>query len=153
MYSDLSIEITKFISTKEKKTEGIYFTPKSIIEKNMKLLSPYLENIKNVLEPSCGSGEFINVISDLGEYKITGIEYNKYIFDKIKDSVKGDLIHMDFLTYDTDIKYDLIIGNPPYKVVKKKDVSKEFLPFFEGRPNLFCLFILKSLLLLSKMES
>jgi adenine-specific DNA-methyltransferase len=51
--------------------------------------------------------------------------------------------------YETAEKYDLIIGNPPYFVMKKGDVAKEYYPYFEGRPNIFILFLVKSLGLLN----
>jgi hypothetical protein len=47
-------------------------------------------------------------------------------------------------------KYDLIIGNPPYYVMKKEQVDKSFYRFFDGRPNIFIIFILKSIKLLKK---
>jgi adenine-specific DNA-methyltransferase len=55
---------------------------------------------------------------------------------------------MDFLQYKTNKKYDLIIGNPPYFVMKKENVDEKYHPYFEGRPNIFILFIIKSIELL-----
>jgi adenine-specific DNA-methyltransferase len=46
-------------------------------------------------------------------------------------------------------KFDLIIGNPPYYVIKKSDVEDYYYNYFDGRPNIFILFIIKSLLLLN----
>ena len=54
-YSNLSINLTKNIDSGEKKKYGIYFTPPKTIIKNLKILEPYMANVKNVLEPSCGS--------------------------------------------------------------------------------------------------
>ena len=47
-YSPLSISITKKLDKTIKKQEGIYFTPPKTIENNIKLLSPYIDNIKNI---------------------------------------------------------------------------------------------------------
>ena len=58
-YSNLSKYLTSKICKKTKKDNGIYFTPPSCVDKNIELLKPYFENIKTVLEPSCGSCEFI----------------------------------------------------------------------------------------------
>jgi hypothetical protein len=55
---------------------------------------------------------------------------------------------VDFLCFETDEKYDLIIGNPPYFVCKNDRVPEEYQPFIRGRPNIFGLFILKSLSIL-----
>ena len=40
-YSDLSKKLTKNIDTNEKKKNGIYFTPVTIIKKNIDALNPY----------------------------------------------------------------------------------------------------------------
>ena len=52
-----------------------------------------------------------------------------------------------FIKYSTATKYDLIIGNPPYVVIKKKDTPKQFQKYFDGRPNLFILFIIHSFII------
>lgn len=56
-------------------------------------------------------------------------------------NIKND----DYLGYDTGMKYQWIISNPPYYVMKKKYVDKRYFKYFEGRPNIF---IAKSLKLL-----
>ena len=54
------------------------------------------------------------------------------------------------MVYNPELKYDLIIGNPPFFVMKKKDVNKSYYNYFEGRPNIFVLFIIKSLSMLNE---
>ena len=122
-YSTLSYTLTKQINKKDKKANGIYFTSPKIIIKNLIFLEPYMKNIKNVLEPSCGSCEYLLMLHKrFNNLKITGIEFNKTIFESIKsfenNSIK--LYNEDYLTFKNPIKYDLIIGNPPYYVMKKK---------------------------------
>ena len=46
-------------------------------------------------------------------------------------------------------RFDLIIGNPPYYVLKKSEVDQYYYNYFDGRPNIFLLFIIKSLSLLN----
>mgnify|MGYP005991572639 CR=1 FL=1 len=150
-YSELSIKLTKNLNKSEKKDNGIYFTPPKTITNNLKLLEPYMKDIKDVLEPSCGSCEFINTLSKNFEHlQIDGIEFNKKIYESIKSihSDKINICHHDFLKFTTDKKYDLIIGNPPYYVMKKKDVDDKYHDYFEGRPNIFILFVIRSLGLL-----
>tara|TARA_B110000305_G_scaffold106669_3_gene119977 strand:+ start:336 stop:1532 length:1197 start_codon:yes stop_codon:yes gene_type:complete len=151
-YSDISIEITKELSKEIKKQDGIFFTPIETINRNIEFLKPYFSSINTILEPSCGSCEYINKINQLYPTKnITGIEYNKEVYNKIipleNDKVK--LINDNYINYDKLNKYDLIIGNPPYYVMKKNEVDKSFYPYFTGRPNIFILFIIKSLELLN----
>jgi type I restriction-modification system DNA methylase subunit len=84
-YSDLSKKLTKIIETNEKKKNGIYFTPATIIKKNIDVLKPYFSKIKTVLEPSCGSCEFLNCIdTQASNIEMTGIENNKIIYEEIK---------------------------------------------------------------------
>jgi len=148
-YSDLSKKLTKKIDINEKKKNGIYFTPATIIKKNIDALNSYFSKIKTVLEPSCGSCEFLNYIdANVSNIEMTGIENNEIIYEEIKKiSFKNStkIINSDFLEWSPTQKYDLIIGNPPYFVMKKDDVSTEYYDYFEGRPNIFTLFIVKSL--------
>ena len=152
-YSSLSKELTSKLSKTIKQSGGIYFTPPSVIADNIKLLGPYMNNINSVLEPSCGSCEYINAL--LKNYKhlqITGLELNSTIYDSIKDlsSVNVKLYNSDYLKYNTSETYDLIIGNPPYFVMKKENVDKSYYKYFEGRPNIFILFIIKSIALVKE---
>jgi len=152
-YSPLSKELTSKLSKTLKKNGGIYFTPPSIIVENIKLLEPYMNTISNVLEPSCGSCEYINaLLNNYKHLKITGIELNSTIYDSIKelDSANLKLYNSDYLKYDSSETYDLIIGNPPYFVMKKEDVAKSYYKYFEGRPNIFILFIIKSITLVKE---
>ena len=150
-YSNLSKYITSKLSKKTKKDNGIYFTPPSCVDKNIELLKPYFKNIKTILEPSCGSCEFIIALySKFKKLKITGIEFNKEIYDEIVSINNNNIniINKNFLDYE-GTKYDLIIGNPPFFVMKKNDVDKKYYNYFEGRPNIFILFIIKTLTLLN----
>jgi len=154
----LSELLSKKIDKITKKNQGIYFTPPNIVLQNIEILTPFLSSIKNILEPSCGSGEFIQSINQsCSDVKIIGIEKNTEIFDTISSSLPSDikpenqleLYNNDYLIYENGLLFDLIIGNPPYFVMKKGDVAKEYYPYFDGRPNIFILFIIKSLKLLN----
>jgi len=149
-YSSISKTLTSQLSKEEKKNHGIYFTPPSCVKHNLDLLQPYLPQLKKVLEPSCGSGEYITALRQAAPHvRITGIEYNATIYPSIAplQNAHVTLLNEDFLLYPAT-KYDLIIGNPPYYVMKKEAVPKEYHAYFEGRPNIFILFLLKALKLL-----
>ena len=161
-FSDLSYTLTSLISAKDKKQDGIYFTPYNIIEKTVLFIINYVKDnnivIKNVLEPSCGSCEFIKYIDNYIEnINIYGVEFNDLIYDKIKNifkSSKNKIIikHDDFCKHNLpeNIIYDLVIGNPPYFVLKKNLIDKKYYSYFTGRPNIYIIFILKSLEYLNK---
>lgn len=151
-YSVISRSITKNLNKELKKHNGIYFTPPKTILKNIEFLNPYLQNIKSVLEPSCGSCEYITRLDNLYNLNFTCIEKNKEIYNQIKiyekDNIK--ILNSDFINYDIENKFDLIIGNPPYFVIQKNIVSCEYYEYFEGRPNIFIIFIIKSLKMLKE---
>jgi hypothetical protein len=155
-YSKTSKELTSSLSKKEKKDNGIYFTPPSCVRKNIELLKKYLPGgIKEgftILEPSCGSGEYIKALCEDDMFnlsKITGVEINKTIFDAIRKlhdtNTNITLLNSDFLKYSSNSTYNLILGNPPYFVLKKEDVVPEYNKFYDGRPNIFILFVVKCL--------
>jgi type I restriction-modification system DNA methylase subunit len=153
-FSELSYKITKIISKEEKQDNGIYFTPPKTVIRCIELLAA--ASFNNILEPSCGSCEFIEKIRVCyPDATITGIEYNKSIYENIKDIYNNNanikIIEGDFLKtgFADAPKFDLIIGNPPYYVMKKADVESKYYDYFDGRPNIFLLFIIKSLTLLT----
>jgi type I restriction-modification system DNA methylase subunit len=161
-FSQLSNQLTENLKDEEKKKQGIFFTPPDTIKKNLEFLKPHLKKIKTVLEPACGSCEFINAINQKYEHlEITGLELNKQIYDSIIEHNKSDnttLINCNYLDYNNNSTYDLIIGNPPFYVMKKDDVPENYFikkgknkvfEHFDGRANIFILFILKSLELLN----
>lgn len=151
-YSSISQKLNKNISLKDKKQDGIFFTPITTIKENIKFLQPYMKDIEYILEPSCGSCEYIMELNRYGKkFHITGVEYNKTIYESIKELATDNvsLYNTDFLRFEVEQKYDLIIGNPPYFVLKKTNVEPRYHDFFDGRPNIFILFILKSLKLLN----
>jgi tRNA1(Val) A37 N6-methylase TrmN6 len=151
-FTELSRKLTKQLSKEEKKEYGIFLTPLTTIQKNIEFLSPYIKDGMSVLEPSCGSCHFIFSLLEKYDLNITGVEFNKKIFDSIAkyETDKVRLYHRDFIKFGELDTYDLIIGNPPYFVMKKTDVPSIYHKYFDGRPNIFIIFIIKSLHLLKK---
>lgn len=151
-FNKLSIELTTNLSKEVKKEGGIYFSPKTIIKKLVEKID--FTNITNILEPSCGSCEIITYLDNYKEnINIDGVENNNIIYEKIKlieFKNKINIINQDFTKYNTDKKYDLIIGNPPYFVCNKELVPTEYKKYIIGRPNIFCVFILHCLFLLQE---
>lgn len=153
-FSGISIELTKNLSTAEKKKNGIFFTPPELIESILSRINDLIprENFIHVLEPSCGSGEFITAVSKRYGQKanILGIEFHPKIFQVVKNLVSPNIniICHDFLQYETQSTFDLIIGNPPYFVVKKNTIDPKYFDYFDGRPDIFIIFLIKSLSLL-----
>ena len=146
-FSELSITLTKNLSNDTKKNEGIYFTPKGMVKKIIDFVLSKNKNIESILEPSCGSGEFIEYLEKNGK-NVFGIENNLDIYNAIKD--KYQVKHSDFLEYNFEQTFDLVIGNPPYFVIPKSSVHENYYKYFDGRPNIYILFIVKAFKLLNK---
>jgi type I restriction-modification system DNA methylase subunit len=137
-FNQISIDLTKSLSKPIKKAQGIYFTPQSIIGTLITKVLPHLSNLTNVniLEPSCGSCEIVKSLDDLlSGISITGIELNAEIYSEItKLTFKNhvNLLHSDFISFNSDKLYDLIIGNPPYFVCKKRKYSSKVYRIYNG---------------------
>ena len=153
-YSELSKNITKSLDKETKKKNGIYITPQSIIQTMFKNIHKYMKNIHTILEPSCATCEMIHYVDkNYTDKNIVGIELNTTIFDSIANlefENQVQLLNTDYLQYENENKYDLIIGNPPYFVMAKNLVKKDYCKYFDGRPNIFMLFMIHSLRKLNK---
>ena len=137
MFRDLSNTLNKELSKEIRQNQGIFFTPKKARDL---LFDKLAYTPTNILEPSFGSGEFIeDAILRYPNSKITGVEFNEKIFKSYKND-KVSLIHNDFMKYKSDTKFDCIIGNPPYFVIKEKNTKCMI-----GRPNIYVAFLYKCL--------
>ena len=106
-----------------------FYTPNNLVEKVWQIVDAYAPNAKTVLEPSAGVGKFANnrpnnefTMHELDETsarinKILHPEanviqgaYQKQFFDA------GERIH----TPGQKVKYDVVIGNPPYGTYNDK---------------------------------
>jgi adenine-specific DNA-methyltransferase len=146
-----SIEFQKTIDKDVRSTNGIYFTPKKVRD----ILYTELDklniiNPQRILEPSFGSGEFIfDLIEKYSSSNIVGVEKNSGLFDNVSSQTSKCILKcMDFLDYSSKQKHDLIIGNPPYFVLKNpsKDIKQKFSKQCNsGRLNMCILFLYKCL--------
>lgn len=135
------------------KVLGQFFTREAIVEKLLDVLftfKPYTKTIK-ILEPSSGTGNFINVLQKQGFHNIDGCEIDPELTENPQN----------FLDYPLDKKYDLIIGNPPFSKYNIKDSycsidscfthkcqPQEYLPeslFKKDKEKIENIFILKSM--------
>ena len=136
-FRDSSIELTRSLPKDTKQEQGIFFTPKEARDVVFAILDAHKVKPKNILEPSFGSGEFIeDAYAKYPRAKITGIELNSTLFQSLD---RPNLYNQDFRTYVG--KHDLILGNPPYFVMDK---SEETAKCQTGRPNIFVQFVYKA---------
>lgn len=144
-FSSLSMSFNKTLVISVRKQNGIYFTPKTARVKLFeKLRDLGITNPSSVLEPSFGSGEFIDDIQTIfPDAEVFGVELHDNLYTSVfnkQTSDKVHLVHSDFLEYSSLDKVDLIVGNPPFFVTKLKNSF-----CMSGRGNMYVLFLYKCL--------
>ncbi|MFD2584400.1 DNA cytosine methyltransferase [Pedobacter vanadiisoli] len=116
-------------SNSSRQENSAFFTRKDIAFSTVKDLPDLKAKRKiRILEPSVGIGNFIplliekyedkeEVIFDLVDIDSNSFIILKNILDKMKlpKKFKFNFINADFLTYKFNEKYDVVVGNPPYK--------------------------------------
>ena len=153
-YSKLTIDITKKLSKKEKKDNGIFITPRTIIKKLFERIKPECSDVMRILEPSAGTCEIALAAHEAyPTATIDAVEYNDSIFAATAETINQpniNYVKADFTRWNNKAaKYDLIVGNPPYVVCGKEDVPAQYKDYVTGRPNLFCTFMLHSISMLA----
>ena len=97
------------------KENQFYPTPLELAEKLTNKCK--LESGLSILEPSAGKGDLLIPIQE--KYKYSSMDY--FVIEKdynLQNILKGKefiLLDDDFLTFNTNYKFDLIIMNPPFK--------------------------------------
>jgi DNA (cytosine-5)-methyltransferase 1 len=150
------------LSNSKRTKNAAYYTSQDICFSIIKDL-PALEMKKNlrILEPSVGCGNFLplifkkylkkeSIIIDLFDIDENSLTLLRTLLEKIRipSNFKLNFHNEDFLTYKFDNKYDLVIGNPPFKkITKNKILLKEYKENMSNKRtnNLFSFFIEKSI--------
>lgn len=124
---------------------------------------PEPENFTSIriLEPSVGSGNFVPLLiekyKDVPEVTIDLLDLDKDVLEMLKvllqsidipKNVKINFINQNFIFYKPEKKYDLIVGNPPFKKVEGDKIllfSYKDEMYNKDTNNIFSFFIEKSL--------
>lgn len=138
---------------------GQVFTNKHVAEYMVSLFN--LNRTDTILDPCFGKGAFLEACLNQGYNNLSGYELDKDLFNEIQTTYPTlDLHNADFLSVNSNKKYDGIIMNPPYIRQEKIDdlksygITKEALrrnSIFEKLPktaNLYMYFIFKAIDLL-----
>lgn len=108
----------------EQKLRGAYYTPLQLANAMVSLFVH--ENVRSVLEPSCGDGVFLDSIAQLGIMddidSITAVEIEPDEAEKVRTTYgcnnRIQIFNEDFFKFYTRVlgkeQFDLILGNPPY---------------------------------------
>ena len=102
----------------KRKPYDFYATPIDCVEN---FINNYgIDKIKgNILEPSAGNG---NIIQVLRQKKVQGIITALELREEERDSltqISDKVIIGNFLEWEPDKEYDVIIGNPPYTYARE----------------------------------
>jgi adenine-specific DNA-methyltransferase len=141
-FRENSLLMNKKIGREIRKKEGIYFTPLKARQLLFEQLKTLGCKATKILEPSFGSGEFLeDVLQEFPGAALQGVEKNKELFESVlKKKLPIQISNEDFLTYTNTQKFDLILGNPPYFLIK--EVNENCMI---GRPNIYVAFLYKCL--------
>ena len=112
-FLDTSLKIQKSLDRKTRAKRGIFFTPKTLRDI---VISKISITPRNVLDPTCGSAEFlVDCSKKWPSATLTGVELTDDIVPVARTNMpSADIHHSDFMTWKTNEKFDLIIGNPPF---------------------------------------
>jgi adenine-specific DNA-methyltransferase len=156
-----------------KKEHGIFFTPEWVVDFMVSLIDQSKgslgqdENKKEItiLEPACGLAQFLigikkNKSSLFKRARLFGVEINKEIIDYLNilgiDN-KIELVRQDYLLWEKESLFDIIIGNPPYGIPgnsyhypikitpETKAQYKKLYQTWYGKYNVYGAFIEKSI--------
>ena len=144
------------LMTTTKSEYGQFFTKDSLVNLVFDRITPHIQNVENILEPSFGEGSFlVKTLELFPNSNVDAYEIDPDIYRPIK-GVKTFL--GDFLFTQIDKKYDLIVGNPPYIELvysfydeqKQKEFKQIFHKTGRGRINLVHAFFDRSFELLNE---
>jgi len=150
-FRETSKTFNKKLSKDVRAAQGIYFTAKKVRDLLFQKLEEFGVQPKRILEPSFGSGEFLlDARRRYPAAELVGVEKNEELF-KAVTCAGAELVCGDFLTWTG--RADLVIGNPPYFLMKTDDMSPTEKKAFAsknavcmtGRPNIYISFLYKCL--------
>ncbi|WP_187107561.1 Eco57I restriction-modification methylase domain-containing protein [Fusobacterium ulcerans] len=163
-------EYTKHMSKELRKKSGQFFTSKetALFMASLFDLNKYKSEI-SILDPGAGSGilsaaliEHINKIKNINKIKLTCYENDNNILELLKNNliwiaensrikVEWEIIPENYITNQRleynginldSLKYDGVIGNPPYMKIAKTSTEAEIMSdVCYGAPNMYFLFM------------
>mgnify|MGYP004657852695 CR=1 FL=1 len=124
------MRIAELCNAKREENEAFY-TNKFIVNDVMNYLPDFGKPSVRILEPSVGVGNFLpflfkryatvpHVELDVLDIDSDSVKLLRLLLDKmeIPNNFKINIVCDDFLTHDFDVKYDLVIGNPPFSKLR-----------------------------------
>jgi len=147
------------------KRKGQFFTSLNTVKFMGEWYQPLSRNI-SVLDPGAGNGSLAASVTEYlvenrlcDRIKITYVENDNEILPTLKQTVREianycetndvscdiSIIEENFILADIGELFDVVICNPPYKKIRKDSVeSKKMAKYVYGQPNIYALFMAKS---------
>ena len=148
------------LSNQNKDDNSAYYTDDFLVRDIINSL-PEIKKDTSILEPSVGCGSFLfqilkkykdckNKINiDLFDIDNNNLDYIKIILKSVKISknIKINFFNEDFLKFNFNKKYDLVIGNPPFGKINNKKKLEDYIKnkITTKNTNQFILFLKKSI--------
>jgi adenine-specific DNA-methyltransferase len=148
-----TVEYVRNADDERRKEMGQYFTPESVRERLADALfgldfdsAPISE--PSVLDPACGTGEFLLTVSDYTEdAELVGWELDEEVAEVAREVVpEAEIETTDALREEPERGFDVVIGNPPYfEFDPDGDLRERYSESVYGRVNIYSLFIQKGI--------
>jgi adenine-specific DNA-methyltransferase len=129
---------------------GFVETPREIVKLVVDLAS--VGQDASVLDTGCGKGVFLQVLKERGYRNVYGIEVDEELYRHCREHFENVILG-DFLSYEFEQPFDLIVGNPPYVhfshlpkplAERVKEITKT------GEADIYYAFILRAISLLKE---
>ena len=150
------------LANAQREDNAAYYTRQDICYAIVKSLPDAKNYTKlDILEPSIGVGNFLPVLIlkyasvqtvniDVVDISADSIEVLRELVTKIDvpDNIHINFINADFLLHNFNKKYDIVVGNPPYKkLTKEKQLLVRYRAnaFNKSTNNIFSFFIEKAM--------
>jgi len=152
--NDNEEEYLNLSTKKHRQSLGQFMTPRKDVDKAFETIAVNVND--RILEPSCGTGNYLQGFLERGYKDITGVEFDTTLYNEFKDKFEAEgikTINGDYLLTEFDEKFDLIVGNPPYFIYGSEghppmpsEVREKYKSYFSGNVDIYGLFIIKGLM-------
>lgn len=111
----------------DRKRLGSFYTDDVLVSRIVDELEEYglLSADLSIIDPCCGECAFLSELKNRGYDNLKGVDIDERAVAVCKEKYPDiDVECADFININHDIKYDVVIGNPPYvPMLKKYDIQ------------------------------
>jgi len=158
-----SLSLENYLREEEWKKFGAVSTPVDVVRFMIDVSGIKRWEGLSVLEPGCGFCSFTREIyCDHPKNEFWGVEVNEKVYEVISRLFPCfNIVFGDFLLWQTDKRFDLVIGNPPYGIPgsrrypirvpeETREMYRRLFETAKGKYNMYGYFIEKGVKLLKE---